>query len=152
MISIKEISSAIKKYLVDYTSKSIFYTKTKNYDDIKPLEKFFENPKEIHKLLQLSDSELFKVLDFINLKDLLIYQVKLLNSGSNDIVFYKTYLNGIEHRGYKSKYFLTSKDFVFDSIEAAFDSNNIGKHIEYPNPKEFLKLIKLYISINLLIN
>ena len=147
MISIKEISSAIKKYLVDYTSKSIFYSKTKNYDDIKPLEKFFENPKAIHKLLQLSDSELFKVLDFINLKDLLIYQVKLLNSSSNDIVFYKTYLNGVEHRGYKSKYFLTSKDFVFDSIEAAFDANNIGKHIEYPNLKELKVSVDSKINI-----
>ena len=147
MISIKEISSAIKKYLVDYTSKSIFYSKTKNYDDIKPLEKFFENPKAIHKLLQLSDSELFKVLDFINLKDLLIYQVKLLNSNTNDIVFYKTYLNGVEHRGYKSKYFLTSKDFVFDSIEAAFDANNIGKHIEYPNPKELKVSVDSKINI-----
>lgn len=147
MISIKEISSAIKKYLVDFKSKSIFYTFTKNYEDIKPLEKFFENPKEIHKLLQLSDSELFKVLDFINLKDLLIYQVKLLNSGSNDIVFYKTYLNGIEYRGYKSKYFLTSKDFVFDSIEDAFDANNIGMHIEYPNPKELKVSVDSKINI-----
>ena len=147
MISIKEISSAIKKYLVDFKSKSIFYTKTKNYDDIKPLEKFFENPKAIHKLLQLSDSELFKVLDFINLKDLLIYQVKLLNSNTNDIVFYKTYLNGIEHRGYKSKYFLTSRDFVFDSIEAAFDSTNIGRHIKYPNPKELKVSVDSKINI-----
>ena len=141
------ITETGREALIEWIKIPINTSKTKNYDDIKPLEKFFENPKEIHKLLQLSDSELFKVLDFINLKDLLIYQVKLLNSSSNDIVFYKTYLNGVEHRGYKSKYFLTSKDFVFDSIEAAFDSNNIGRHIEYPNPKELKVSVDSKINI-----